>query len=124
MAYRAMRAHLTPRLADKPFFAACAFKGQVYDPDPGASAHELHNLGFIPTTSGPGTGRPPGEDHLQAIRTKYAIDLPLALASGVTPENVHIFKPYISHILVSTGISSGFYSFDEAKLAALMERSR
>lgn len=102
------------------FFVAVAFKGQEPDPFPGDSAKLAAHFGFIPTTSGERTGVAPAVEKIAGIRRRLGPADPLAIASGVTPENVDGFAPYVSHVLVSTGISRDFYDFDEDKLRRLM----
>ena len=50
-------------------------------------------------------------------------DYPLALASGLTPNNIKDYLPYISYGLVSTGISSSFHELDSTLTAQLMQNS-
>lgn len=107
------------------FFASVAFKYQAPETDPGAAAVNATLLGFIPTTSGPATGRAPDLVKIQTMRealnAKCGRHAPLAIASGMTVENVKSFLPYATHFLVSTGISSDDYHFDAAKLAAFVQ---
>jgi predicted TIM-barrel enzyme len=42
-------------------------------------------------------------------------DTPLAVASGITPENVDQFLPYVDCFMVSTGISKSFHDLDPVK---------
>lgn len=58
-----------------------------------------------------------------AERAAIGNDAPLAIASGVTPDNVSAFLPHVSHILVSTGVSASFHEFDPARLRALVVAS-
>jgi hypothetical protein len=102
------------------FFGAVGFKGQRYEPDPAAAARQALAHGMIPTTSGLATGVAPAAEKLTSIRSAIGPEAPLAVASGITPENVHELGRSVSHILVSTGISSDFHSFAKEKLAALM----
>jgi predicted TIM-barrel enzyme len=78
------------------------------------------NLGFIPTTSGHSTGVAADPSHVEAMRKLLEPGDPLAIASGITPENAELFLPFVSHVLVSTGVSSSFHEFDPAKLRALV----
>jgi hypothetical protein len=87
-------------------FGGVAFKYQAFVPD-----EDLPALGRlarqhcdVPTTSGPGTGRAISVKRLRLLR-KGLGDHPLALASGVTVENLPQVAPFITHVLVSTGIS-------------------
>lgn len=120
------------------FFASVAFKYQPAEPDPGTAAIKAWQLGMIPTTSGPATGQSPTVEKIVAMREaldEYALGqavmrrgrpgevlrAPLAIASGMTVENVKAFLPYATHFLVSTGISSDDYHFDAAKLDAFVQ---
>lgn len=109
----------TPHL----FFAAVAFKGQPRDPLPGKSARLAASYGLIPTTSGPATGIPIDVEKLRDMRREMKPSDPLAIASGVTPENVEEILPYVTHILVSTGVSGPGDAFDAEKLSRLIERA-
>jgi len=66
------------------------------------------------TTSGAGTGKQPSVKKIRKIREAIGVH-PLAIASGVTPENVEGFLPYTNAFLVATGISKDFENLDEAK---------
>lgn len=92
-------------------FAAVAFKYQRVEHDPKLAAQNAKNAGFIPTTSGSGTGHAPSVDKI-----KNMSDDLLAVASGMDCDNVKEFAPYLSHILVATGVSIDDHHFDEEKL--------
>lgn len=102
-------------------FAGVDFKYQVLDLDPIASCKKLVELGFIPTTSGIATGFAPSKKKLENL-SAVAGDNGLAVASGITPENISELAPYLNHILVSTGVSTNFFEIDEAKLVALASK--
>jgi hypothetical protein len=105
-------------------FAACAFKGQAPEPDPGAAAREIRALGWIPTTSGPGTGRAADPAKVRAIADAVG-DWPVALASGVTPGNVgEYLAAGATCILAATGIERRSGEFDEGRLADLVGKVR
>lgn len=102
-------------------FGGVAFKYQTPVPDSalaalGALAREQVD---VPTTSGPGTGLSIAVERLQLLRRGLG-DHPLALASGVTPENAALVAPLVDHILVSTGIS-GTDGIDPGKLTLLLD---
>ena len=101
------------------FFGSVAFKYQPVDPDPPAAARAALALGMIPTTSGAATGVPPQASKLHAMRQALG-DGPLAVASGIDPDNAYELGRFLTHILVSTGISSSFHEFDEGLLRRLM----
>lgn len=105
------------------FFASIAFKYQPVDFNPWLAAQKARYLGMIPTTSGEATGSAPSLEKIQRIQQDRKPDT-LALASGITPENIGDFSAYLSHCLVSTGISKNFEHFDENKLKRLIDRVR
>lgn len=109
--------------SDHLFFASIAFKYQPVDPNPWLAAQKAYYLGMIPTTSGEATGMAPAAEKLRLIK-KGQSSLSLALASGITADNVGEFLPYLTHCLVSTGISHDFEHFDAKKLQQLVDRVR
>ena len=110
------------------FFGSVAFKYQAPDPVPGQAAVLATRFGMIPTTSGEATGVAPPARKLSLMRSALDVAFssslrsPLALASGVTPDNVSELAPFLTHVLVATGISSDFYTFDEQLIRQLVER--
>lgn len=104
---------------DHLLFSGVAFKHQDHEPNPGEAARTALSLGFVPTTSGPATGVPAEVDNIRRLREAIGPDAPLAIASGITPDNVAQFAPYLSHILVATGVSSSFHTLDYDKMAQL-----
>ncbi|KVP39816.1 hypothetical protein WJ87_06435 [Burkholderia ubonensis] len=99
-------------------FAGVAFKHQRHEPQPELAARTAHAFGLIPTTSGPATGVAAETAKIAQLRAALG-DAPLAIASGITPENAREFAPYLSHILVATGVSASFHDFDFEKLYRL-----
>ncbi len=57
-------------------------------------------------TSGPGTGKEAQVDKVAAMHAGLPATGALALASGVTPENIDRFLPYVHAYLVGTGIEA------------------
>ncbi|MCS4088823.1 hypothetical protein [Rhizobium sp. BK176] len=102
------------------FFGSVAFKTQPHEPDPATAAVKAKNLGWIATTSGSRTGVAPDEEKLEAMKTAIA-SFDLAVASGITPENAESLGEHVDWVLVSTGISDTFYTFDPNKVAALRQ---
>lgn len=102
-------------------FAGVAFKYRPFEPNPALAASKAASAGFIPTTSGSGTGSAP---ELQKIMDMSAATHGvLAVASGMTPENIGMYAPYLSHVLVATGIAQDEHRMDAAKLKALISNS-
>lgn len=107
------------------FFASVAFKYQKPEPDPPAAARRALELGFTPTTSGAATGIAPQAEKVKQIHASLATlpSFTFALASGVDPSNVSYFAPHLTDILVSSGISSDFYTFSESLLSSLIKKA-
>lgn len=101
-------------------FASVAFKYQELETDIEKAAQNAKALGFIPTTSGSMTGSAPSIDKIKTMSN--AVNGDLAIASGMNYRNVSIFAPYLSHILVSTGISKNEYEFDNDLLSTFMDK--
>ena len=107
------------RNPDHLVFTGVAFKHQRHEPQPAVAAQEARAFGLIPTTSGSATGVAAEVDKVAQLRTALGTAAPLAIASGITPENVLDYAPYLSYILVATGVSHSFHEFDFAKLYRL-----
>lgn len=103
------------------FHASVAFKYRPVDPQPERAAENALLAGFIPTTSGAATGLPPSVKRIAAM--SKAAKGTLAVASGMSPENVSTFAPFLSHILVATGVSLDEHRIDEGKLRSLIKNA-
>ena len=109
------------------YFGGTAFKKQR-PVDPGAhetAAGLATDFMDVVTTSGIATGEAAEVEKIQAFRRACG-DHCLAVASGVTPENVRDYAGEVDAILVATGISRAgdFYQLDRAKLRALLDNAR
>jgi hypothetical protein len=107
------------------YFGGVAFKYQapVTEEQLGPLAKAATAYVDVVTTSGTGTGSAPSPDKLRLMKNAIG-DHPLAVASGITPDNVADFLPFTDAFLVATGISSNFVELDESKTRALIERVR
>lgn len=103
-------------------FASVAFKYRPIDPDPPLAAKMAHQMGFIPTTSGAATGSAPEVQKI--VGMSAATGGVLAIASGMTPENVQDYAPHLSHILVSTGVSLDEHCIDPQRLKTLIANTK
>ena len=103
-------------------FASVAFKYRPYEPDPAKAALNALKAGFIPTTSGSGTGSAPELEKI--VKMSRATGGVLAIASGMTPWNVAEYAPFLSHILVATGIAVDEHRMDPDKLHLLIANAR
>eukprot|EP01084_Bolivina_argentea_P155787 271478_1 len=68
-------------------------------------------------TTGKGTGKAADLDKMKAFKDGCCKNgSKLSIASGVTPENVKSYLPFVDAILVATGISQDFYNFSDLKM--------
>ena len=105
------------------YFGGVAFKYQRHVSDLYASARIASQYMDVVTTSGSGTGEAANREKIAAM--KKALDWrPLAIASGITPENVSNYLDIAEFFLVATGISRSFTEFDPSAVKALIERVR
>ena len=108
------------------YFGGTAFKKQR-PVDPGdhyAAAVEATRYMDAVTTSGIATGEAADHDKIRDFRAGVG-DAPLAIASGITPENARSYAD-VDAFLVATGINRAgdFYNIDPARLGALMKITR
>lgn len=85
-------------------FGGVAFKYQEEVEDPARAAAATAPLIDVVTTSGKGTGHAADVNKIKLMKNAIGTQ-PLAIASGITPENVHEYMPHADCFLVSTGIS-------------------
>jgi hypothetical protein len=102
-------------------FAGVAFKYQAKEPSPADAAVRAWAMGLIPTTSGAATGRAPPAEKLAGMRQALGEHARLACASGITPENAATLAPYLTDVLVATGISEDFYTLCPQRMAQLQQ---
>lgn len=104
------------------FFGSVAFKYQAPEPQPDVAAKRANSLGMVACTSGMATGVAPDLEKT-ALMKRALGDCPLALASGVTPENITSFLGDVTYFLVATGISIDEHRFDAHLCKLLMARA-
>jgi hypothetical protein len=104
--YRKLESSMIRENRGLQYFGGVAFKYQI-SVDPARATIQSIGCMDIITTSGVGTGKAPD---VEKIKSMFAVAMgrPIAIASGLTPLNLHLFFPYIDYALVSTGISSDF----------------
>jgi len=99
-------------------FGGVAFKGQPAVRDAAEAAKAAVPIMDVVTTSGTSTGVAAAVDKISWMKAALG-DSPLAIASGITPENVLEYVAYVDYFLVATGISRDFHHLDPEKTAAL-----
>ena len=70
------------------------------------------------TTSGEETGKPPPVEKIRVMSEAAGNPDLIAVASGMTPENVGAYRPYAKYFLVSTGVSESFTKLDPLRVRA------
>lgn len=109
------------------YFGGVAFKKQR--PVPSAMHSRAARLAVpfmdVLTTSGIATGHEADLSKIETFRAALG-NAPLALASGITPENADRFCGLVDCFLVATGINRAgdFYNIDPARLEALLAVTR
>ncbi len=101
------------------YFGGVAFKYQRKVSDLDATVEKSKPYMEVICTSGDGTGIAADLEKVKKMK-QAAGDFPLAIASGITPENISEYLPYIDHYLVATGIGKSFTEIDEKKLKKLI----
>jgi len=100
------------------YFGGVAFKYQGHIKNVARVAKLAVPFVDVITTSGPGTGM--AADLTKICKMKMAIgNHPLAIASGITPENVEKYMPYVDCFLVATGISDSHTELNPFKVRKL-----
>ena len=108
------------------YFGGTCFKKQR-EVDPahyGDAAREACAFMDVITTSGVATGKEADTGKITTFRSAIG-DRPLALASGITPENARQYAD-VDCFMVATGINEtgNFYDIDPRRLEALMTMTR
>lgn len=103
-------------------FGGTAFKYQAIEPDPVAAAKLSQRYGIICTTSGSRTGH--AADYEKISSMSNAVSGKLALASGLTLDNLPDYQPHLEYALVATGLSLDYYHFDPVLLSGFIEKNK
>jgi predicted TIM-barrel enzyme len=104
------------------YFGGVAFKYQRDVPaaELGRATKLASTYMDVVCTSGPGTGYAADPAKVVAMRAGVGPEVAIALASGVTAENVHEYLPYVDAYLVGTGIEARLGVLDPDKLNPLV----
>lgn len=106
------------------YFGGVAFKYQrpVADEDLATAARASLAFMDVVCSSGPGTGQAADVAKVTRLREGLGPAGSLALASGVTEENIGPFLPHVDAFLVGTGIERSFGVLDPEKVSRLQRR--
>ncbi|MBU6231919.1 MAG: adenine phosphoribosyltransferase [Patescibacteria group bacterium] len=102
------------------YFGGVAFKYQNQVVNARAAANVASTFMDVVTTSGKGTGQAAELDKIRDMSMGIN-NCALAIASGITPENVRSYKPYADCFLVATGISDSHTELNPAKVRSLVK---
>lgn len=106
------------------YFGGIAFKYQKGVSDPALVAKKAVPYMDVITTSGEKTGSPPGIAKIAAMKGAIG-NFPLAIASGISPENVKDYLDICDCFLTATSLLiPGTESFDPSRVKALVENVR
>ena len=103
------------------YFGGVAFKYQEPVKDVAAVAKAAVPYVDVITTSGAGTGQAAEIGKIKKMKTAIG-EHPLAIASGITPENVLEYAPYADCFLVATGISDSHTELNPSRVRELAKR--
>lgn len=102
------------------YFGSVAFKYQKKVDDVAKVAKLAVPFMDVITTSGAGTGIAADVDKIRTMKEAIG-DHPLAIASGITPENVESYLPYSDCFLVATGISDSHTELNPGRVRRLAQ---
>jgi len=103
------------------YFGGVAFKYQSPVKDVAKVAQKAMPWMDVITTSGDGTGKAADINKIKLMKETIG-DFPLAIASGITPENIEEYLPHSDVYLVATGISSSFNELDPERMQLLVDK--
>lgn len=105
------------------YFGGVAFKYQRLVKDLAAAAQKAMPYLDVVATSGVGTGHAADLDKIRTLKAALG-DFPLAIASGITPDNITDYLELADCFLVATGVSKSFDQLDPVPLGALVRKIR
>lgn len=117
-----------PHLHSLRILGGVAFKyTRTFTENPDLAAQEvrmLYNATDVVTTSGSGTGTAPSVVKIQAMKIASG-DKPLAVASGISLENIDKYDSIVDEVLVASSVETSPYSgvFDSKKLKAFIRKA-
>jgi len=105
------------------YFGGVAFKYQPPIEDLEKACRIAMKYIDVITTSGPGTAQAAKVNKIQRMKGALG-EWPLAIASGITPNNVEDYLDKADCFLVASGISKTWAELDEALVKQLVEKIR
>ncbi len=102
-------------------FGGLAFKYQPQPLDLVKACEVARVQTDVATTSGPGTGKAANVEKIKLLR-EYLGDHPMAIASGISAENIHNYKGLADYLLVASSITDKNEMIIEEKLMELKSK--
>lgn len=103
------------------YFGGVAFKYQRHVDNLALAARIATQYMDVITTSGEGTGSAPGHEKIAAMRASVG-NFPIAIASGISPENVADYRDVANCYLVATSLLiPGTENFDYSRVRDLVQ---
>lgn len=103
------------------YFGGVAFKHQEPVEDVARAALIATEYMDVVTTSGDSTGVAADVDKIKTMKGAIG-SFPLAIASGITPQNIADYRDFADCFLVASGISKSFTELDIIKVKELADR--
>lgn len=100
-------------------FVGVGFKYQRVDAQPEIAALEVLSAGCIPTTSGSATGVAADPTQIRLLCQGLPKASRIALASGVSAENIEQWRDLITDVFVASSVSDNEYTLNPGKVAKL-----
>jgi len=104
------------------YFGGFAFKYQKPVKNLLQGANIAAHFMDVVTTSGDGTGIAAELDKIKKIYEGAFLRAHIGIASGITPDNIEQYLPWVDDFLVATGISSDCFNLDPSKVALLRSK--
>jgi hypothetical protein len=101
-------------------FTGLAFKYQPQPKDIELACKESILTSDVSTTSGPGTGKAADINKILELRN-HLVEHPMAIASGVSVDNIENYKGVVDYLLVASSITSASEIIYKDKLLELLE---
>lgn len=105
------------------YFGGVAFKYQRPVEDLEKACEIAMKYVDVVTTSGPGTAQVADVNKIERMH-KVLKDYPLAVASGITPDNVENYLDKVTHFLVASGINKSWKHLDKKLVKKLVDKIR
>lgn len=102
-------------------FGGVAFKYQPQPSDLRQACEEATRFTDVATTSGAGTGQPADIQKIKSMR-EYLGEHPMAIASGVSIDNIDSYKGLANYLLVATSITDKNEMIIKEKLSELKSK--